>query len=69
MPLTRSLIALLAGGLVAIGPAGCGTQDTIEDEVDAQKRRVTTVIQDPIGAVDREIERRLRQRGVDGIAP
>lgn len=63
----RLLIALLALSAGALG--ACGTTDVLNDEVDAQRDKVETVIEDPAGALDEAAQEELRKRGVDGSAP
>ena len=60
------LSCVLAAGS---GAAGCGASDQVLDEVDAQRDRAKTVIEDPAGAADRALQRELDRRGIDGEAP
>ena len=65
----RRLLSLFAAAIAALALAACETADTIGDEVDAQKNKVKTVIEDPTGAADDALNEQLEQQGVDGEAP
>lgn len=49
--------------------AGCGSADLVNQELDAQKERVETIIKEPDKVVDGIVQDELQQRGIDGQAP
>ena len=63
-PLT--LLPVLAAAVVL---AGCGSTDLVNQEIDAQKDRVETIIKEPDKIVDGIVQDELEQRGIDGQAP
>ena len=65
----RRLPAALIAALAAASLAACESADTVSNEIDAQKNKVKTVIEDPTGAADDAINQQLEQSGVDGSAP
>ena len=54
---------------IALVLAGCGSTDLVDQELDAQKDRVETIIKEPDKVIDGIVQDELQQRGVDGQAP
>ena len=54
---------------IALVLAGCGSTDVINQEIDAQKDRVETIIKEPDKVVDGIVQDELSKRGIDGQAP